>query len=113
LPVGTGGCWFDAPASERDQRPGKPCFGPVEEQPHAQGLGPLDSHQAHLPPDMVFIRKQGHLGLVVFGILLQPRNSIFNAAAESGADLKSIVGDAIGHHGNHLGAESLRLEIFS
>jgi hypothetical protein len=54
--------------------------------------------------NMVAVYQRGHQRLVVLGIPLQPRDPLFDGAAKLGADLKSIVGRAVGDHGMLLAA---------
>ena len=52
---------------------------------------------------MVAVFEQRHLGLVVFGILLQPGNPLFDGAAKLGADFKAFAGGALSPPGKLLG----------
>jgi hypothetical protein len=57
-----------------------------------------------MPANVVVIFELNYLGFVLFGISLQPDDSLFKRAAKAGTDLKTFFGGAIGHHGKFLGA---------
>jgi len=95
----------DGENSERDQRPREPRLRAVEKQSHAQGLGPLHGHQPHLPADMVAVFEQSNLSLVLHGIPLEAGYAFLDGAAKPGADFKTFIGGAVGHHGRLLAAE--------
>jgi hypothetical protein len=54
---------------------------------------------------MISIVQRAQLRFIVIGIPLQPGNSLFHRAAESGTYLKAFMGNAVGDHGGHLDAE--------
>jgi hypothetical protein len=57
-----------------------------------------------MPANVVAVFEPSYLGFVLFGISLQPDDSLFKRAAKAGTDLKTFFGGAIGHHGKLLGA---------
>jgi len=52
-----------------------------------------------MPADVVCIEEGGDPGLVEFSIALEPGNPLFEGAAKPGADFKTVIGGATGHHG--------------
>jgi hypothetical protein len=74
-------------------------LGAVEEEPHAQRLGPLNGHQTHLTADMVAIFEEGNLGLIELGIFLQAGDPLFDGVTEAGADFEIFAYCKVSHHG--------------
>jgi hypothetical protein len=88
---------------KRNHRAWKACFCPIEEDPHAESLSPLNGYQAHLPADMVQAVKTRDLRFVIVGVALQFGDSPLNGGAKAGTDFKAFMGNAIGNHRRLLG----------
>jgi hypothetical protein len=83
---------LDDSSLESNQRQGKPYSCPVEEEPHSQRFGSLQGHQAHLSANVIAARKTRNQRLVILGFPLELRNSLFDGAAKSRTDLKTLIG---------------------
>jgi hypothetical protein len=62
----------------------------IKELPHAQGLGPLYSHQALLAPNVIGIADLRKQCLVAIRVPFQPLNPFCNQSAKSRADLELL-----------------------
>jgi hypothetical protein len=87
-----------------DERPGQARASTIEKQSHAQGLCTLQSHQAHLPANVIAIEKLRYHRFVAFGIPFQPGDAVLNGATKPGTDLVAFIDGTIGKHGGLLGA---------
>ncbi|SPE29013.1 hypothetical protein SBA5_70103 [Candidatus Sulfotelmatomonas gaucii] len=72
----------------------------------------MRSHQAHLPPDVVYVVQSIQLRFVGIGIVFQARNALLDGLTEPRADLKAFLGGALNGHGEYLQAEFTEAEEF-
>jgi hypothetical protein len=110
--LATGAALRDASKLKSDLRPHCARFGVIEEKPHPQRLGALNSHQVQLAANVVGALQQPNLPFVEIGVSLQPGDAVFNRTAKSRTDFKTVMGSAFGQHGK-LPRSFLSLKIFS
>jgi hypothetical protein len=96
--------------SESDERVGQAVVGAVQEKPHAQGLGALDGHQAHVAANMVSVNEECRLCFVAFRVRLKLGDALFKRLAEVGTDFIAICCGGFCHHGRHLVEEIFEAE---
>jgi hypothetical protein len=95
-----------------DKRARQAGSGVVEEDAHAQRLGALHGHEAHLPANMVDVVQPVQLRFVAIGIPFQARDALLDRLPEPRTDLEAFLGAALDGHGKHLGAGFPEAESF-
>jgi hypothetical protein len=90
---------FKMRKSGGDEWAGKARSSAIKEEPHAEGFGALNGHEAHLALDVVAVCEQGHLRFVGDGVLLEAVDARLYHAAESRADFNAVGEGAFGEHG--------------
>jgi hypothetical protein len=90
---------------QRNQRTRQASHGTIEKDPHTEGFGPLNGHQANLPANMIAALEMGHLRFIPLCIPLQARDSFLDGQSEPGTDFKAFRGIEIVDHRIHLWAQ--------
>jgi hypothetical protein len=84
------------------------CAGAIEKDPHAQRLGALRGHQAHLSADVIDVIEPLDLRFVKCGALLKACNPLLNRSQKPRTDFEAFLDAALEGHAMHLAVEKNR-----